>query len=89
MPATIHNSDGNTERFWNKYISKTISYGISNNISRWYVIHSETYIKAHKKRLSMHLQGDMTEYLNVKYRNSHLENWQLFQMVCALEILFV
>lgn len=82
--------DDSVARFWDKYISKTVSYSIPEATSRWYVRHAEVFIKAHSgRRLSSLAASDITNYLKEKGRNSNLADWQFRQMIDALRILFV
>ena len=56
---------------------------------RWHVRHCENYIKAHSARLKEHCGKTVDEYLQAKGRNIYLKDYQYFQMVDALRILFV
>jgi len=77
-------------RFWDKYIEKTISYGVKPDASRWYVRRCEAYIKKHKSlRLAEHSSEVVHSYLENIGRNTSLEDWQMIQVVDALRILFV
>ncbi len=64
-----HKINNEVDRFLTKYIDKTISNGVYDQVARWYVIHSENYIKANVRRLSEHRCSDLDKYLNDKYRN--------------------
>ena len=75
-------------RFWDKFIVKTTSYNIKSDVARWYVRHSEQYIKAHYKRLAMHTAEDVEKYLTEKDRNQFLQDWRFRQIVTAIKILF-
>ena len=56
--------DQSVSRFWDKFISKTKSYGIKHDSARWYVRHAEAYIKAHsQQRLSTHSAAMVGLYL--------------------------
>ncbi len=81
--------DAQISRFWEKYIEKSIRYGIKQDLIRWHVKHAELYIKAHKTRLKEHTALDLDKYLQDKGRNTHLKDWQYCQIVDALRILFV
>ncbi len=81
--------DAQISRFWEKYIEKSIRYGIKQDLIRWHVKHAEQYIKAHKTRLKAHTVLDLDKYLQGKGRNTHLKDWQYCQIVDALHILFV
>lgn len=77
-------------RFWDKYINKTISYGVKPEVCRWYVKRCEIYIKEHEPlRLAEHTPEVIHRYLENIGRNIRLEDWQMMQVVDALRILFV
>ena len=77
-------------RFWDKYIEKSISYGVRPNQSRWYVRHAEAYFKAHSGGAQVrHDEEFLTAYLVQKGRDKRLEAWQFRQMVIALKVLFL
>jgi len=77
-------------RFWDKYIEKTISYGIKYEVCRWYVKCCERYIKQHEPlRLVEHTPEVIHRYLEKIGRNTQLEEWQMTQVVEALRILFI
>jgi len=76
-------------RFWEKYITKSKRYNISEKVIRWYVRHAEMYIKSHSSRLKDHTDITVDEYLQEKGRNIHLKEYQYIQMVDALKILFI
>jgi len=83
-------STNKISRFWEKYISKTISYGIPQKATRYYVQHVENYLKAHDgRRLHTHTPEDVQTYLFAKGRIPQLKDWQYKQLVDALRILFV
>jgi len=82
-------TDQNVSQFWDKFISKTKTYGIKQNTIRWYVRNAEYYIKAYpNKRLSLHSKDDLTNYLKEKGGNPRIEDWQYKQLVISLKILF-
>ena len=77
-------------RFWDKYIEKTISYGIRPHQSRWYVRHAEGYFKAHSGSAKTRHDAELvTAYLEQKGRDKRFEAWQFRQLVIALKILFL
>ena len=79
-----------SSRFWDKYIAKTISYGLKPHQSRWYVRHAEGYFKAHSGGAQTRHDAEfVTAYLEQKGRDKRLEAWQFRQMVIALKILFL
>jgi integron integrase len=86
-------SDSSVSRFWDKYISKTMSYGVKQSSVRWYVRDAEAYIKAYIKayreiKLSQHTAVHFEKYLNTKDGIKRLEAWQFKQMVIAIKLLF-
>lgn len=83
-------TDHSESRFWDNFIRKTETYGVSPRASRWYVRHAEEYIKAHPDlRLRQHSICHVEEYLRDKGRNPRLRDWQYRQIIDALRILFV
>ena len=81
--------DQSVSRFWDNYIAKTKSYKIKSSVARWYVRHTEDYIKHASSRLSQHSVRQMDKYLREKGRNPNLEDRQYRQLVMVLKILFV
>jgi len=81
--------DTKVSRLWDKYIIKSKNYNIPDHLIRWYVRHTELYIKAHTARLIDHNETTVDEYLQAKGRNIYLKNYQYLQMIDALKILFV
>lgn len=75
-------------RFWDKYIEKTILYGVNPDYARYYVKHVEGYIDAHPKRLMSHTATDVNKYLEEKGRRNSVKSWYVGQIAHALEILF-
>lgn len=76
-------------RFWDNYISKTISYGVAPKARRWYVRCAEAYINAHSGiKLSRHTSKMVNEYFESLARKSGLIDWQFIQTVNAVQILF-
>lgn len=76
-------------RFWDKYISKTISYKVSKVSRQWYVRHVEVFIKALKgRRLAAVSAADVEAYLEVIGRKRYMMDWKFRQVVDALRILF-
>ena len=75
--------------FWDKYISKTMAYGVKSDAARWYVRHAESYIKAFPDlKLVQHLAANVKSYFLEKSRSNRLKDWQLKQMVIAVKLLF-
>jgi len=82
-------SNGSVSRFWDKYISKTMAYGVKKTSVRWYVRYAEVYIKAHRGlKLDQHTAGHVERYLNNKGRKNRLESWQFKQMIVSIKLLF-
>jgi len=82
-------SDSSVSLFWDKFISKTRSYGVRQHAAYWYVRHAEAYIKwAKGEQLSLHTSKRLESYLNMKCGSPRLQGWQFQQIVLALEILF-
>ena len=81
--------DVQVSRFWEKFIEKSKRYNIKPDVVRWYVKHAESYIRSHDTRLSTHTARDIDKYLQKKGRNTHIKDWQFFQIVDALRLLFV
>ena len=82
--------DQSISRFWDKFISKTKSYGIKPDSARWYVREAEAYIKAHHRlRLADHSAAVVEKYLRDKGRKPHIKDWQYRQVVQSLKILFL
>ena len=76
-------------RFWDKYMSKTISYKVPEASRLWYVRHVEAFIKARKGgRLVVVSAADVEAYLEVIGRKRYMVDWKFRQVVDALRILF-
>jgi len=76
-------------RFWDNYIEKTISYGVSRSASRWYVKRVEAYIRFYTgHKLVQHTVSDVDKYLRILDDKGALVDWQFNQTVDALHILF-
>jgi len=77
-------------RFWDKYIEKTKSYGVNDKACRYYVRRCEDYIKHYKDvRLADHDAQFVDKYLQDLGGKTFIKDWQLFQAIDALHILFV
>ena len=77
-------------RFWDKFISKSKSYGIKHSVLRWYVLHAERYIQAHQDlRLGEHDAQLVEHYLAQMAREPRIKDWQYKQIIKSLQILFV
>ena len=77
-------------RFWDKYINKTVSYGVPEGARRWYVRRVELFIQAFPDtRLQSISAKDVADYLDVIGRKPDYQDWQFRQVVDALRILFV
>ncbi|MEE8364711.1 MAG: hypothetical protein V3R76_02915 [Gammaproteobacteria bacterium] len=69
-------TDQSVSLFWEDYIAKTKPYKIKSSVTRWYVQHAESDIKAHDNlRFSQHSASHMEKHFRGKGRNPHLENW--------------
>ncbi len=81
--------DDSVSRFWDNYISKTITCNIPEHARRWYVKHVETYIKVHPgRRLANTGSYDITRYLEEIGRKPEFPDWRLRQVADALRILY-
>ncbi|NIP74174.1 MAG: integron integrase [Gammaproteobacteria bacterium] len=81
--------DQSISRFWERFTAKLKAHGVKPTAWRWYVRHTEQYIKAHPdRRLAVHGAGDVERYLQDKGRNPRLKDWQFQQIVHALQVLF-
>ena len=68
--------DDSISRFWEKYLSKTVSYQVPERARRWYVRHAENFITAHSgRKLSSLSAQDVLDYLDVIGRNERIEDW--------------
>ena len=76
-------------RFWAKFSKKSISYGVKPDSILWVVKQAESYIKYYSdEKLAIHEARHVTQYLNEKYRNPLLLDWQFRQIQLAIKILF-
>jgi len=81
--------DDSVSRFWDNYISKTVSNNVPEAARRWYVRDIEVFIKAHSElRLSDVTEAVLVLYLEKIGRNSGLKDWQYLQLIDALRILY-
>lgn len=77
-------------RFWDKFIEISKGYNSNPDITRWYVVRAEEYIKAHpQQRLKTHKPVHVERYLSNIAEEKRLQNWQFRQLVIALKILFM
>jgi integron integrase len=77
-------------RFWDKYIEKTMLYGVDEVYVKWYVKCVEEYINANRHiRLVRHSPDDLRHYLADIGGKGYLKDWGYKQHVHALRILFV
>ena len=89
--ASSENTDPTTaiKHFWDRYIQYLASNRLKPNVSRWYVIRAEQYIKSIPgKRLAEHGPDDVVGYLKKQGRNTKLADWQFQQEVDAIQKLF-
>ena len=81
--------DDSISRFWDKYISKTVTYNVPEGARRWYVKHVEVFINAYSdRRLADIAAVDMTCYLEKIGRNPEIPDWRFRQITDALRILY-
>ena len=77
-------------RFWDKYLSKTVSYKVPERARPWYVRRVEAFINAHSgRRLASLSVQDVSDYLDGIYRNERVPRWAYKPSLHALCILFV
>jgi integron integrase len=82
--------DNAVSRFWDKYLSKTISYKVPEKSRQWYVRRVEAFINAHSgRKLGSLVAQDVANYLDGIYRNQRIPFWAYRQTLHALRILFV
>ncbi len=81
--------DDSIARFWDNYITKTITCNIPAHARRWYVKHIEAYIKAHPdRRLADAGPEDISRYLQEIGRKPEFSDWRFRQVTDALRILY-
>jgi len=77
-------------KFWSKYTAQLQKNGIKETAARWYVVRVEQYIKAYpERRLTSHSAKDVEAYFHRIGREKKLQSWQFYQLVHAIQILFV
>lgn len=77
-------------RFWDKFIEISKGYNSNPDITRWYIVRAEEYIKAHpQQRLKTHKPVHVERYFSKIAEEKRLQNWQFRQLVIALKILFM
>lgn len=81
--------DTQISRFWEKYTTKSIDYGVREKNIKWLVRHAEQYIKSHTSRLHTHTAKTVDRYLDAKGRNLYIKDWQYLHLIDSLKILFV
>lgn len=82
--------DTSIARFWDKYIEKSIQYGVKRHVARWYVIRVEGYIRHYADiRLKYHTPDMVRAFLEEIGGRENFPVWQYHQVVNALRILFV
>ena len=60
--------------FWDKYISKTMAYGIKFDAARWYVRHAESSINPFPNlNFAQHLAANIESLFLEKYRSNRLK----------------
>ena len=76
--------------FWDTFITKSKSYGVTQQAVRWHVRHAERYINAHENlRLAEHTPQQIDSYLNTMSRMPQVKDWQYKQIIKSLQIIFV
>ena len=82
-------SSASIARFWENYIALLTRRKIKAIAHRYYVRHVENFIDTHSNlRLAQHSPEIIESYFLDQGRQHRLEDWQWFQRVHALEILF-
>jgi integron integrase len=85
----METSFSNDMPMMDEFLRKVRAAGIPENQQRWYVIRVQEYEKAKKRvPLSQHGAEDVASYLDEIGRKTRLQDWQIIQIVHALEILF-
>lgn len=74
--------------FWAKYAEKLVDTGVKGSIGEWYVRRAQEFVYQLNERK---LRGLDSAYLDAYFqelgRKAELQDWQLLQSVCAVEIL--
>ncbi len=74
------------KHFWDRYIELITKNGVKGNITRWYVMRVEQYIKAVPgKRIAEHGPEDVITHLKNLGRTGSITAWQLRQSVDAMQ----
>lgn len=64
-------------RFWDKYIERTVAYGVTVRARRWYVKRVELFIQAFPDtRLRSISSDDLTDYLKGLGRKLDCHDWR-------------
>jgi len=83
------NSEFAKKKFWDRYISILHHNNIKPSFHRWYVIHIENYIKFYpNQRLHTHTKDNIELYLKEIGRKNTIDDFQFFQNIDALSLLF-
>ena len=83
------NTEFAKKKFWDKYIAILEREGINSTVQRWYVIHIENYMKFYpNQRLKNHSIKNIEEYLKEIGRKESIADFQFFQIIDALYLLF-
>lgn len=89
MSTRTSTTDPAVRKFWDRYINQLANQGIKDQARRWYVIHVERYLKAFPtRRLATHGPNEVHTYLQATGRNPALQDWQVQQVVDAIQKLF-
>ncbi|VAX08863.1 Integron integrase IntIPac [hydrothermal vent metagenome] len=90
METKQHAQTEATRRFWDRYIQHLSKQEVKETAKRWYVKRAEQYIKAYPgKRLVTHTPTDVTGYFERQGRKVGLKEWQFFQIIDAIHVLFL
>ena len=75
-------------RFWGKYLSELEECRVRPDAGRWYVRRAEAFVQAMKPRRLAELgPADVCDYLAEMGRAAGIKDWQLAQIVDAVQIL--
>ena len=64
--------DAQISRFRGKHIEKSRCYGIKQDIVRWQVKHTESYIKSHKAPIKTHTCSGFFTFIRMHLRKTCL-----------------
>lgn len=79
----------NPDGFWEAFIQRVISRGVTPDAARWYVLRAEGYLReTPRDALGLHRAEDVHSYLDKVLQNGDLKDWQFLQLVDSLQVLF-